>query len=156
VSSRRHRHLSAVQFQNAADGRHKHPRVVLPAQAGRLAKEVPRTGVIDMNGAKTLLQDLDDSIARGCPCEARARDGETGARSSEARRALRAVTSHSSTNVKCAAVCFERVIPSKMRLRIPRSGMRSSPGCERTGKRAGAKRPGATDSGLGSRRGGAC
>ncbi len=43
-----------------------------------------------------------------------------------ARSALSAVTSHSSTNVKCAAVCLERVIPSKMRLRTPRSGIRSS------------------------------
>ncbi len=38
---------------------------VAPRAAGRLAKELPRTGVIDMNGATSLLQDLDDAIARG-------------------------------------------------------------------------------------------
>src|SRR5207253_405234 len=32
---------------------------------GRSPKKLPRTGVIEMNGATTLLQDLDDAIARG-------------------------------------------------------------------------------------------
>ncbi len=37
-----------------------------------------------------------------------------------ARSSFSAVTSHSSTKVKCAAVCTERLMPSKMRLRMPR------------------------------------
>ncbi len=36
------------------------------------------------------------------------------------------MTSHSSTKVKCAAVCLERDIPSKIRFLTPRKGMRSS------------------------------